>query len=120
MPTALIWGGLKIVLDCAGRYGQQFEKIRSHLETLQDHLWDLANCDMLYGSSPYSADVVRRLISRSYITILKFWCRCAKIIEHPIRYVAVTDHKLLAILGDLKKDAEELSKICERAEALLN
>ncbi|KAL5320545.1 hypothetical protein ACEPPN_011354 [Leptodophora sp. 'Broadleaf-Isolate-01'] len=114
MPLALIWGGLKIVLDCAGRYSQQFEQIKAELQMLPNILWDLTSCEELYGVSPYGADVVRRVICGSYKTIFNFWYRSAKILEHP------KNRKLDGLLSELERNWVTLSRIRDGVEAQLN
>lgn len=81
--TANVKSSELIVLQCAGRYSQQFDKIKTELQRLPDILWDLSGCEDIYGTSPYGADVIRRTICASYQTIFKFWYRSAKILEHP-------------------------------------
>ncbi|KAH7364600.1 hypothetical protein BKA65DRAFT_141598 [Rhexocercosporidium sp. MPI-PUGE-AT-0058] len=120
MPLALIWGGLKIVLDCAGRYSQQFEQIKTELQMLPNILWDLTSCEELYGVSPYGADVVRRVIGRSYKTIFNFWYRSAKILEHPKRYVLMENRKLAGLVTELERNWVTLSRIRDGVEAQLN
>jgi hypothetical protein len=140
MPLALIWGGLKIVLDvsilisdvlhdwgyelticqCAGRYSQQFDKIKTEMQRLPDILWDLSSCEEIYGTSLYGADVVRRVICVSYRTIFRFWYRSVKILEHPKRYILLENRKLSGLIFDLGRNWETLSKIRDGVEAQLN
>ena len=106
--------------QCAGRYGSQFEKIKNELQRLPDILWDLSSCEEIYGTSPYGAEVVRRVICTSYRTIFKFWYQCFKILEHPKRYVLMENRKLSSLIWDLERNWERLSKIRDGVEAQLN
>jgi hypothetical protein len=119
MPSSLIWGGLKIVLEATSRYISQFEKMKDTLDMLQNLIYELTLCDKIYGMSPYSSDVVQRHIAKTYHTIILFWYRCHKVLTHSWKYVLVSDHKLLKLLETLKLQKEELAAICQLAEATL-
>ncbi|KAK3898989.1 hypothetical protein C8A05DRAFT_37409 [Staphylotrichum tortipilum] len=120
MPTALIWGGLKIVLECAARYDDQFDNVKSAVDDLPYALWQLSNFESLYGSSAYAADVVSRVLGASYQTIFKFWYRCTKILEHPKRSMLKKRDKLAVILAELRSNVDTLNMVRMGVEAQLS
>ena len=95
MPTAIIWGALKIVIDVsvtglsraprihferltllqgADRYLNLFEIIKSEIRSLTSYLGRITQYEYLYGESP----ALQKLLCGSYINILRFWSRVDK------------------------------------------
>lgn len=120
MPSALIWGGLKIFLNCAYRYQSQFDNIKFQLERIKPILFDLAGREDLYESSPYGFAVIQELLVASYKAIIWFWYRCIKILQHGGRSIFKTDQKLNSLVEDLIEQEARLERRCNIVEARLH
>ncbi|KAG8530799.1 uncharacterized protein KY384_004156 [Bacidia gigantensis] len=51
MPTALVWGLVKAVVETSNRFIELYEKISTQLEAMRNHLARLTDYDDLYGDS---------------------------------------------------------------------
>ncbi|KAJ5715346.1 uncharacterized protein N7483_012527 [Penicillium malachiteum] len=71
MPSALIWGCLKVVVDSSKRYLSLYENIEEQVALLNYHIDNLNTCEDLLGGSPR----MQNLIQESYIDIIRFWLR---------------------------------------------
>ncbi|KAF8587635.1 hypothetical protein K439DRAFT_1630517 [Ramaria rubella] len=119
MPTAIIWGALKVVIDGISRYTDLFETIRQELGSLTFQLKRINEYEHLYGDSKTMQD----LLCKSYINIIRFWSRvdkeCNRCCRSAIRRAATSfsTNKLNEIVGDLKRDADEIWKTASVIEA---
>jgi len=97
--------------QCAGRGNKQFDLIKDELWRLTDVLFELSGFEEIHGTSLYAADAVQRVLSSSYQTLLKFWYRCTKILEHPGRYIFTTNTKLQSLVEEIERNCQCLSRI---------
>lgn len=74
MPTALIWGCLKVTIQCSTRYLDLYDKISSQLTDLETHLELLTRYEELFGDST----TMQELLQASYIDVIRFWHRVEK------------------------------------------
>ncbi|KAI1358257.1 hypothetical protein F5Y08DRAFT_351042 [Xylaria arbuscula] len=121
VPLAIIWGGLKIVVECASRYDDHFDKIKNEIQNeLPFLLYDLAGCEDIYGSSVYGADIMRKIIARSYINIFEFCYQAKKLLQSPAIYSIVESKKLQEVVQELRSNWDYLSKIRDGVESKLD
>ncbi|KAF4302844.1 hypothetical protein GTA08_BOTSDO09103 [Botryosphaeria dothidea] len=118
MPGSVIWGSLKIIVDCTYRFDQLFETIKSQLGELQEHL----NCINLYDDL-YKDPSMQRLLCQSYVNVLRVWARvykeCGRNVMNSYLKAAgpFSTKKLDGIVLDLKRDAdliEQMGSIIEK------
>ncbi|KAL4910401.1 hypothetical protein BDW74DRAFT_186412 [Aspergillus multicolor] len=115
-PAALVWGSLKIIVDCADRFGNLFETIKQQVQDLTFHLERINYFDELYKDTS-----MQTLLCRSYINVLRFWARVRKECERSIINMLFksagpfSTKKIGSIVSDLKKDSEEIG---DRADML--
>ncbi|RDW90658.1 uncharacterized protein DSM5745_02433 [Aspergillus mulundensis] len=115
-PAALVWGSLKIIVDCADRFSNLFEMIKQQLQDLTFHLERINYFDELYKDTS-----MQSLLCRSYINVLRFWARVRKECERNMLNMFLksagpfSTKKLDSIVSDLKKDSEEIR---DRADML--
>lgn len=64
-------------------FSSMFEQIQNELETLSDHIFQLASCQQIYSVTPYTAPSVQKILARSYKNILVFWYRVTKELRRP-------------------------------------
>ncbi|RAK95688.1 uncharacterized protein BO80DRAFT_469213 [Aspergillus ibericus CBS 121593] len=74
MPTAIIWGCLRAVIDCSQRFLELYEKISDQIKQLKTHLTILTEYEELFDHSA----TMRELLQASYIDIIRFWRRVDK------------------------------------------
>ncbi|PYH94744.1 hypothetical protein BO71DRAFT_224781 [Aspergillus ellipticus CBS 707.79] len=74
MPTAIIWGCLRAVIDCSQRFLELYDKISDQIKTLSTHLVVLTEYEELFDRSA----TMRELLQASYIDIIRFWRRVDK------------------------------------------
>ncbi|PYI00733.1 hypothetical protein BO78DRAFT_434188 [Aspergillus sclerotiicarbonarius CBS 121057] len=74
MPTAIIWGCLRAVIDCSQRFLELYEKISDPIKQLKTHLAILTEYEELFDHSA----TMRGLLQASYIDIIRFWRRVDK------------------------------------------
>jgi len=123
MPAALIWGGLRAVIETTLRFTGSLDDIQSVLASLTSHIWTLESCDAIYATSGHSAPTVQAVVGRSYMHILELWYKITKELRRSqLRQVSralFRNEKLIKALDRLKEDADELRRICDVAEAEL-
>ncbi|KAJ7893827.1 hypothetical protein B0H14DRAFT_3125690, partial [Mycena olivaceomarginata] len=74
MPSAIVWGGLKIIIDGVHRFLNLFETIKKELEMLTIQLNHINEYHYLYGN----CDKLQELFCNSFINMLRFWSRVDK------------------------------------------
>jgi hypothetical protein len=119
LPLALIWGSLKIVIDCAGRFVNLFETIRTEMLQLADQISRIAEYEKLYASSAF----VQKILCDSYVNILRFWYQvykgCRQSAFRQLMSATVSNTKLAKILNQLKLDGDSVEKAARLAAAQL-
>ncbi|KAF7302928.1 hypothetical protein MKEN_01255200 [Mycena kentingensis (nom. inval.)] len=119
MPTALIWGALKVVLDGANRFFTLFETIKKELRSLTTQIERLTDYEALYGDS----DALQELFCQSYVNMLRFWCRVDKECDsywYTTMLKAATPFstkKLKSIIDDIEEDADQIEALARILEA---
>ncbi|KAJ6488031.1 hypothetical protein C8R45DRAFT_264026 [Mycena sanguinolenta] len=119
MPTALIWGALKIVIDGVHRFIDLFDTIRKELNLLTYQLQRINSYDTLYGEYPQ----LQELFCDSLINMLRFWNRVDKECDttgYKSLLKAATSFstvKLKNIVKDIEEDAEKIEKFVDILEA---
>ncbi|KAK7928165.1 hypothetical protein PG985_005163 [Apiospora marii] len=120
MPMALIWGGLKILVQCAGRCADNLEKIKTHVDDLQRFLAWLSDCEDVHGVSVYGAEAVQRILRAAYTSILEFYYYATKTLENPLSSALRENRSLSSVVNDLERHWKHLCRIRDGAEAQLN
>ena len=121
MPTALIWGALRIVVEGMGRYVRLFDTIKDELAQLSDLVERLGLQEELYGKSKN----MQELLCRTYINILKFWHRvdkeCARCNWNLLirASASFSKAKLQTILDQIEHDADAVDKLASLVEGRL-
>ncbi|KAJ7492169.1 hypothetical protein FB451DRAFT_519336 [Mycena latifolia] len=119
MPTAVIWGGLKILIDGLDRFLRLFEIIKNELRSLTGHLQRINDYQNLYGNS----DRLQEMLCTSYINMLRFWsrvdkecdtCGCTRFLKAATSF---STNKLNKIIKDIKDDADQIEKLASILEA---
>src|SRR5690349_12023289 len=95
MPTALIWGALKVVIDGSDRCLQLFETINDQIKRLRVHIEDATAYEDLYGESPQ----LQQALFDFYSMMLKFWCRVDKECNRSSRLTSFSQIRPDKILG---------------------
>ncbi|KAF7344585.1 hypothetical protein MSAN_01940600 [Mycena sanguinolenta] len=98
MPTALIWGALKIVIDGAHRFIDLFDTIKKELNLLAYQIQRINSYDRLYGEY----DQLQKLFC--YKSLLK-------------AATSFSTAKLKNIVKDIEEDAERIEKFADILEA---
>ncbi|KAJ7762426.1 hypothetical protein DFH07DRAFT_411026 [Mycena maculata] len=114
MPSAIIWGALKIVLvDGAHRFLHLFDTIKKELRLLTTQLQRINDYEYLYGDS----DMLQNLFCSAYINILRFWSRVDKecdtswytgMLKAPYSF---STNKLNKIIKDIEDDADQIEQL---------
>ncbi|KAF7302531.1 hypothetical protein HMN09_00887500 [Mycena chlorophos] len=121
MPTALIWGALKVVVDGTHRFFGLFETIKKELLSLVSQLQRINMYDDLYGDSPD----MQKLLCQSFINMLRFWSRVDKECNSYGFTVflksaaSFSTKKLDTIIQDIEEDADQIEKLASILEANL-
>jgi hypothetical protein len=111
MPTALIWGSLKAVIQCSSRFLEVYDKIKDQITNLSTHIEVLTEYEELFGDS----STMQELLQASYIDILRFWRRVEKeckrcVANRMTRAVAsFSTTKLDEIILGIEKNAERMT-----------
>ncbi|KAJ6601314.1 hypothetical protein DFH09DRAFT_1127428 [Mycena vulgaris] len=119
MPTAIIWGALKVVIDGAHRFFNLFDIIKKELRSLTSQLQRINDYDYLYGDS----ELLQELFCNSYINMIRFWSRVDKECDtcwYTGMLKAATSfstNKLNKIVKDIEEDADEIEKLASILEA---
>ena len=69
MPTAIIWGALKVVIDGSSRFIDLFDRMKTELLALTTQLHRLILYEDLYEDSA----AMQEHLCNSYINLLRFW-----------------------------------------------
>ncbi|OKL61210.1 hypothetical protein UA08_03619 [Talaromyces atroroseus] len=110
MPTAILWGCLRAVIDTSKRFLDLYDKIADQLERLGTHLDILTEYEWLFPDS----STMQKLLQKSYIDIIRFWVRVEKECS---RCVANRLTRAVAPFSTTKLDGI-ISKIGESADAM--
>ncbi|KAF8522856.1 hypothetical protein JB92DRAFT_3110440 [Gautieria morchelliformis] len=86
MPTALIWGVLKVVIDGVYRFTNLFETIKTELESLTFQIERINKYEDLYGNSEKMQDI----LCESYINMFRFWHQVNKECDRCYYYYRAT------------------------------
>ncbi|KAJ6601324.1 hypothetical protein DFH09DRAFT_560440 [Mycena vulgaris] len=119
MPTAIIWGALKIVIDGADRSFNLFDTIKKELRALTRELERINDFEHLYGDS----NTLQELFCNSYINMIRFWSRVDKECETSWytgmlkATTPLSTNKLNKIIKDIQEDADEIVKFASILEA---
>ncbi|KAJ7349860.1 hypothetical protein DFH08DRAFT_742347 [Mycena albidolilacea] len=122
MPTALIWGALKIVIDGGHRFFDLFETIKKELRSLKVQLERINDYDYLYGDSEH----LQELLCETYINMLRFWSRVDKECDTcwftgMLKSVRTfSTEKLNKIIKNLEEDVDQIEKLASILEANKN
>ncbi|KAF8532084.1 hypothetical protein JB92DRAFT_3104133 [Gautieria morchelliformis] len=107
MPTALIWGALKVVIDGVDRFTSLFETIRTELVTLTVQITHINEYEDLYGKS----EEMQNILCKSYINMFRFWhqvdkeCgRCRAIV------FSFRNTKLQKIIDNLQSNVDHIKE----------
>lgn len=74
MPTAIIWGCMKVVIDTSKRYLNLYDDIKNQLEDITVQLNLLTEFEELFGESK----TMQELLQMTYIDVIRFWVRVDK------------------------------------------
>ncbi|KAL2857204.1 hypothetical protein BJY01DRAFT_262670 [Aspergillus pseudoustus] len=113
MPTAVIWGTLRAVIDSSSRFLELYDKISDQTERLRTHVETLTGYEELFGDS----STMRELLETSYIGIIRFWRRVEKecnrsVANRMIRAVApFSTAKLDEIIDSIGRTADDMSRL---------
>ncbi|KAJ6623171.1 hypothetical protein B0H10DRAFT_825470 [Mycena sp. CBHHK59/15] len=119
MPTAIIWGALKVIIDGAHRFLNLFDIIKKELRALASQLQRINDYESLYGDS----DMLQELFCQSYVNMLRFWSRVDKECDtcwytSMLKAVAsFSTSKLNKIIQDIEEDANQIEKLASILEA---
>ncbi|CAK5262530.1 unnamed protein product [Mycena citricolor] len=112
MPTALIWGALKIAIDGIHRYFNLFETIKKELLVLSEQIRRITFYDELYDHS----DLLQEIFFRSYLDMIRFWSRVrygSRLLKAATSFSTI---KLNSIIDDIKDDADQIEKVADILE----
>ncbi|KAG9231383.1 hypothetical protein BJ875DRAFT_517370 [Amylocarpus encephaloides] len=113
MPSSLIWGAIKVIINGLGRYFELFEKIRGQLQMLKYQLERLQWCDELWGDS----DDMQRYLCSTYVQVFRFWAavdkECNRIsLSSLMRATAsFSVRKIQATIDDLGAEVDKIDKL---------
>lgn len=119
MPTAIIWGGLKVVIEGLNRFTGLFETIKSELLALTTQLQRLTFYEDLYEDS----SIMQKQLCRSYINLLRFWyhvnkeCDRCKFSALFRAAASFSTKKLQVIIDDMRQDSDNIEKLAPIIEA---
>ncbi|OCL03472.1 hypothetical protein AOQ84DRAFT_433927 [Glonium stellatum] len=113
MPSAVVWGGLKAVVECSKRYIDLYSQIKSQLQALTERLSRLTKYEKLFGHSTEMQDVLRA----SYVNILRFWSKVVEECDRSVPVVmmrsvtSISTKRLDEILENLADDANNIARL---------
>ncbi|WQF88870.1 Putative NACHT nucleoside triphosphatase, P-loop containing nucleoside triphosphate hydrolase [Colletotrichum destructivum] len=113
MPSALIWGGLKAVMECIHRYDSLFEKIETQLKSLTRQMKRLKDYEKLFPES----EEMQELLVSSYIGIIKFWarveeqCSTSSLLLAGKALASFSTKRLDEILAEMSEDCDCIGKL---------
>ncbi|KAK8128523.1 hypothetical protein PG984_009631 [Apiospora sp. TS-2023a] len=120
MPMAIIWGGLKVLVQCASRHDSNLDKIKGHMGDLQPILHDISNFQDVHGVSVYGTEAVQKVLSAAYTSILEFCYYATKTLKKQVASALIENRHLSRVVGDLDRHWEQLRRIRNGAEAEMN
>lgn len=122
-PSALVWGGLRCVIECLMSYSAGFEKAKAVLESLEGHIRSLELCDTMYALSTPFGPIIHHVVGLSYTHIIDLFYEMTKIFGggsmKQLRRAGRPYNKLESALRSIETDAKELHKICTFANGHL-
>lgn len=113
MPTAIIWGCLKAVVDSSKCFLGLYEIIKEQLDCLERYLECLTEYEELFG---HSANM-QKILEDSYINVIRFWCRvekeCRRCIANRIgrALASFSTSKLDSIIKSIDLNASECGRL---------
>ncbi|KAF8522855.1 hypothetical protein JB92DRAFT_2886428 [Gautieria morchelliformis] len=115
MPTALIWGVLKVVIDGVYRYTNLFETIKAQLESLTFQL----RCINLYEDLYRNSEGMQEILCESYINMFRFWNQVVKECHrgHASTFFALKPNKLQKIISHLQSNVAQIKDLGSIIEA---
>ncbi|RDH36433.1 hypothetical protein BDQ94DRAFT_167335 [Aspergillus welwitschiae] len=122
MPTAIIWGCLKSVIDCSQRFLELYEKISDQIKRLNTHITVLTEYEDLFDHSA----TMRELLQASYIDIIRFWRRVDKecnrcVANRAFRAIApFSTEKLDSIITSIGDTADSMSRLIPAVQERLD
>ncbi|GKZ29802.1 hypothetical protein AbraIFM66950_006552 [Aspergillus brasiliensis] len=122
MPTAIIWGCLKSVIDCSQRFLELYEKISDQIKRLNTHITVLTEYEDLFDHSA----TMRELLQASYIDIIRFWRRVDKecnrcVANRAFRAIApFSTDKLDGIIKSIGDTADSMSRLIPAVQERLD
>ncbi|GFN16881.1 vegetative incompatibility protein HET-E-1 [Aspergillus tubingensis] len=122
MPTAIIWGCLKSVIDCSQRFLELYEKISDQIKRLNTHITVLTEYEDLFDHSA----TMRELLQASYIDIIRFWRRVDKecnrcVANRAFRAIApFSTEKLDGIITSIGDTADSMSRLIPAVQERLD
>jgi Cdc6-like AAA superfamily ATPase len=111
MPTAIVWGCLRAVIDCSTRFLELYDKIEDQVKHLNTHITVLAEYEELFDHSSTMVE----LLQASYIDIIRFWRRVEKecnrcVTNRMVRAVVpFSTAKLDEVIASIGKNADRMS-----------
>ena len=118
MPAALIWGGIKVLVEFTSSYLDMCEALQKEIEALTVQVRRNTLYERLYKDFPE----VQRALGRSYVDILEFWYQASKWCEKRTSRVRralvapAANVKIMKVVGQLTDDADLLEKVSKDAE----
>ncbi|KAM0160095.1 hypothetical protein ACHAQE_004710 [Botrytis cinerea] len=113
MPTAIIWGCMKVVIDTSKRYLNLYDDIKNQLEDITLQLNVLTEFEELFGDSK----TMQELLQMTYIDVIRFWIRvdkeCHRCVANRMGRAlsSFSTSKLDVIIKDIEKNADRVSKL---------
>ncbi|TGO40704.1 hypothetical protein BHYA_0033g00580 [Botrytis hyacinthi] len=113
MPTAIIWGCMKVVIDTSKRYLNLYDDIKNQLEDITLQLNVLTEFEELFGDSK----TMQELLQMTYIGVIRFWVRvdkeCHRCVANRMGRAlsSFSTSKLDEIIKDIEKNADRVSKL---------
>ncbi|KUJ10194.1 uncharacterized protein LY89DRAFT_627632 [Mollisia scopiformis] len=113
MPTALVWGSLRALVGCCGRYVNLYKLIRGQLNKLTNELNRLKEYEDLFGHS----DAMQELLKASYLEILRFYAKVESQCRHSGAFLAIKSltsfslKKIDDILATISENGNDIAKL---------
>ncbi|KAM3069555.1 hypothetical protein ACMFMG_005658 [Clarireedia jacksonii] len=113
MPTAIIWGCMKVVISTSQRYLNLYDDIKDQLDELTIQLNILTEYEELFGKS----QTMQELLQMSYIDVIRFWVRvdkeCHRCVANRMGRAlsSFSTSKLDGIIKDIERNAARISQL---------
>ncbi|PQE08417.1 Zinc finger protein [Rutstroemia sp. NJR-2017a BBW] len=113
MPTAIIWGCMKVVINTSKRYLNLYDDIKDQLGDITIQLNILTEFEELFGES----QTMQELLQMSYIDVIRFWVRvdkeCHRCVANRMGRAlsSFSTSKLDGIIKDIERNAERVSQL---------